>query len=479
MNPQLRRYTFKLYPNAAQTSALIEHARMCASLWNALLEMRETFYRRALQRGDKKTSLTAFDQGKDITALRAELAEWRAQPRGTQERVAEMLDLAFKAFFRRAREGAGASSGYPRFKSVMRADSVHLREPVKSCWTFTPSQGAGTAHFGPALTSNSSKEGGRRKSEPNGGSRGSPRARGEEGIYQAMQRGLAMSPRARGGMMGEKHTSWRLHMRGVPGAIKARGGFPVEPESFKTADIRYYDGAWWFSVCVAMPARREIGTRDLRVELDLIDKFASVTGANGELITGLSSPFSTEGKGEPNGARQEASRARGDEGYAFVLNQAPETASRAPADDGSERDRRFKRFSCRWRRENARIARMKAREARQRREALHRWTTKIARLARAVEIITPPKRALRTGRGNKAFPGAEVATIAALNRHVTAQAPASAVQMLEYKLAEAGAVCVTTAREDHKIGVGKDLRAAAISHRRAKRAVKQKEKRHV
>src|ERR1700677_4699511 len=75
----LRRYTFKLYPNAAQAAALTEQARMCASLWNALLEMRETHRRRALQRGDKKTSLTAFDQGKDITALRAELPEWRAQ----------------------------------------------------------------------------------------------------------------------------------------------------------------------------------------------------------------------------------------------------------------------------------------------------------------------------------------------------------------------------------------------------------------
>lgn len=97
----LRRYTFKLYPNAAQAEALTEQARMCASLWNALLEMRETFFRRARQRGDKKTSLSAFDQGKDITELREAMPEWRAMPRGTQERVAGNLDLAMKAFFRR------------------------------------------------------------------------------------------------------------------------------------------------------------------------------------------------------------------------------------------------------------------------------------------------------------------------------------------------------------------------------------------
>ena len=166
----MRRYTFKLYPNRAQEAALREQARMCALLWNALLEMRETYYRRARQRGAKKTSLTAFDQGKDITALRAALPEWRAQPRGTQERVADMLDLAFTAFFRRAKEGAGAASGYPKFKSTMRAGSLPMREPAKSGWSVAPSQEARTAHSGPA-----------RKGEPNGDAQGSPRARGEEG----------------------------------------------------------------------------------------------------------------------------------------------------------------------------------------------------------------------------------------------------------------------------------------------------------
>jgi len=195
--PQIRRYSFKLYPTPAQDAALREQAAMCALLWNALLQMREDKYRR-----ERKT-LSAFDQGKAITELRAELAEWREMPRGTQERVADMLDLAFKAFFRRAKQGAGRESGYPRYKRIAASANVPLREPVKSCWKFTPKTSG----------------------------------------------------------------SWRLKMRGVPGALKARGEFPASPVGFKTADLKFYDGAWWFrsaSACRAPHSRPPGADRQFR-----------------------------------------------------------------------------------------------------------------------------------------------------------------------------------------------------------------------
>ena len=242
----LRRYTFKLYPNAPQDAALRQQARLCAILWNALLEMRETHYRRAKQRGDRKTSLSAFDQGKDLTALNAaaksdpDLAEWRSIPRGTQERVADMLDLAMKAFFKRAKAGAGASSGYPQFKSVYAITNFHkafptpcsipMREPAKSGWRLE-----NTVDSPPA-----------RKSEPKSDAE-SLRARGEEGRTLETP-----SPRAPAG-------GWRLTLRGIPDAIKARGKFPVEPTAFKTADVKFYDGSWWLSVCVELPERRVKG----------------------------------------------------------------------------------------------------------------------------------------------------------------------------------------------------------------------------
>ncbi len=529
----LRRYTFKLYPNAVQEAALAEQARMCAQLWNALLEMRETFYRRAKLRGDKKTSLTAFDQGRDLTELRAALPEWRAMPRGTQERVCGDLDLAFKSFFRRAKAGAGAQSGYPRFKSVRRADAIPLREPVKSCWTFE-----NTAHSGPA-----------RKSEPNGGDESS-RARGEEGIWRERMRRACASSRARGEegsscdpgpgtirssrARGEEGIAsrisapltassrargagpsgaWRFQMRGIPGAIKARGRFPANPASFKTADIMFRDGAWWLSICVTFDAARIVaGSEKLTIRLNLIDEFASVEDANGRCAPGLTNPFLTERKGEfatqskamlgvtcgepalmgetqatcasPACAAACGEPALVGETQADRRSGLGAVACRGPALVGeaqvvevapiafdaiqSQTDRRFKRLSIRWTRGRDRAARISAKDARRRRDALHRWTSAIIRSASDLTVIAPAiKDSIRSGRGNAQFHGAQVKTIAALNRRVMEQAPAAAIAMLAYKAEEAGVRCDIVRDASHEITIGRDLRATAIAGRKA------------
>ena len=506
--PILRRYSFRLYPNKAQTAALTQQAMMCAALWNALLEMRETHFRRAVQRGDRKTTLTAFDQGRDITALRQELPEWAAMPRGTQERVCGDLDLAFKAFFRRARAGEGRRSGYPRYKRVAHATAIPLREPLKSCWTFVRA--------------------------PSGGAGARDRAR-----------------------------TWTFSMRGIPGAIRARGRFPVDPAALKTADLRVVDDHWTLSVCADMPdLRRAHGDKTLTVRFDLIDSFASVTDADGQCMAGPSDPFMTGGEGEipqigngfserPCGDRanagdmQEESAALvhhetcgdpanagdvqgntkepsyrkscGDPANAGDVQEISERTSNAscgdPANEGdvqaaiatsrscmacgdranagdmrvsqqtplsdavqSAGDRRFRKFSVRWKREKRRVSRIKAKEARRRREYLHRWTTAIIQRACDLTVVAPIVSHMRTGRGDKRAPGAEVATIASLNRVVREQAPASAVAMLEYKAAHAGVRCDVIRAADHQTMIGGDLRAAAISNRRARRTAKRIER---
>jgi putative transposase len=446
----LRRYTFKLYPNAAQAAALTEQARMCASLWNALLEMREAFYRRAKQRGDKKTSLSAFDQGKDITELRQQCPEWAAMPRGTQERVAGDLDLAMKAFFRRAKAGAGGASGYPRFKSVRRAESIPLREPAKSCWTLT-------AHSAPAGDS-----------EPRG-AHGASRARREEGARvgkdEAAARGETIRP-----------VSWRFSLRGVPGRIKTRGRFPASPEALKTADVKFHAGAWWLSVCVEIAARIKPGTERLTVAFDLIDGFASVTDADGRCAPGLSDPFHAGGKGEFSTSDRGFST--GPCGEPLIEGEVQEAG---PSDNSpalqSQRDSRFRKFSYRWRKETARIAKLKASMARQRHYALHVWSTRLVASAADLTVIAPPiKDNTRTGRGSKAAHGAQVETIAAFNKSILEKAPAKAVAMLTYKAAEAGIRCDVVKAEDHQIAIGRDLRAAAVAAKRARRALKRAER---
>jgi putative transposase len=520
----MRRYTFKLYPNKAQDAALREHARMCAELWNALLEMRETHYRRTKQRGDKKTSLTAFDQGKDLTALRSALPEWAAQPRGTQERVAEMIDLAFKAFFRRAKEGAGASSGYPRFKRVrdrhgaIVADSVHMREPAKSSWSFAPSSAIGRcppgskASFSDEAESESPpKSKGYQQATaeyPRIGGDGRhanydhvsdvtaeyPRIGGDGRVYVPAENVAATAEDPRIGGDGRSQTissSWRLKMRGVPGQIKARGEFPLAPTSHKTADIRFERGSWWFSICVEMPARRHKGKQSLKVEFDLIDSFATVKSADGQCVPGLSDPFSNGRKSEfpivnkaqqtgPCGEPENAGEAQASAPATMTPRSCgePENAGEAQGAVAAfdalqrERDKRFKKFSNRWRKYTKRIAAIKAKDARRRHYQLHVWSTDIARRASELEIIAPPKQALQSGRGSEARPGAEVKAIALLNRHVLNMAPASAIQMLEYKLAETGAPCEMVRRDKHEITVGGVLRAASVAVRKVNRAMK-------
>jgi hypothetical protein len=133
-----RRYTFKLAPTPAQEAAMLEQCRMIAQLWNALLEMNERGYQRisghkgVVHKGEgrfnkagrwapaEKTMFTHFDMLKDIT----ECPEWRQLSTWTGNRVAFALEQAFKGFFRRAREGAGASSGYPKYRSVRKANWI-------------------------------------------------------------------------------------------------------------------------------------------------------------------------------------------------------------------------------------------------------------------------------------------------------------------------------------------------------------------
>ncbi len=465
----LRRYTFKLYPNASQDVALRGLASMLAQLWNAMLEMREAHYRRALQTGGKRT-LSAFDQGKEITKLRAECPEWAALPSGHGERIAGDLDKAFKAFYSRAKAGAGAQSGYPLYKSSMRATAIAMREPKKSCWKLS-----------------------KRQSE----------------------------------------TSWTFMLRGI-GQMRARGKFPKDPESLKTADIKFHAGAWWLSVCCDIEAERDHGNVALNIDLDLIEEFAVVKTANGQSVPALSNPFfngvvmgklpkmnglqestcanpTNVGRAEEscqiasrtpscanptNVGRAEAPRSAAKSGAtcADLANKESVEEAQAPCVTQEANIRRMealvlsiqsagdrrKKGSYRWRKSKQHVAKLKARIARMRKEALHKWSTEIVRNASDLTIVAPKiKENTRSGRGTAENHGAQVGTIAELNKRVLGFAPSSAIQMLEYKASAAGIRCDVVRKEDHEISVGQDLKAAAVATRRTRRIIKKVESAYV
>lgn len=236
MSMLMRRYTFKLYPTQPQADQMVEQCRMAASLWNSILERQEELYRRTagqagvVHRGDAgfvkdrwrasaKARLTFFDVTAEITKLRGACPEWAALSVWTAHRVARAQDLAFQAFFRRAKAGAGAQSGYPRYRSVRHADWLPHR----------------------------------------------------------FASGCRLTARYPGAVGGKALHHW-LALKAVDGTIHCMGKFPATPMDWSDADIRLRDGTWWLSVGVEMECRRDAGRRDVTVRLDGLDFFADVDG---------------------------------------------------------------------------------------------------------------------------------------------------------------------------------------------------------
>ena len=108
-------YKFRLYPTKAQAELLERQLYECCRLYNAALQERRDAYRL------ERKSIKLYDQTYQLKEIFAEgdsgilgfSAAWH---------VLDRVDKAFKAFFRRVKEGKG-KTGFPRFKSARRFDS--------------------------------------------------------------------------------------------------------------------------------------------------------------------------------------------------------------------------------------------------------------------------------------------------------------------------------------------------------------------
>lgn len=108
----LRKVTFRMYPNAAQTERLEELLGLHQRVYNTALEERIRAYR---ERGE---SLNYHDQAKALTQWRASVPALAGVNAQSQQNTLKRLDRAFQAFFRRVK--AGETPGFPRFKSIQR-----------------------------------------------------------------------------------------------------------------------------------------------------------------------------------------------------------------------------------------------------------------------------------------------------------------------------------------------------------------------
>lgn len=102
-------YKYRLNPERRQHRALERILEQQRQLYNAALEERILAWA-------KGRSITEYDQSRSLTQIRADDPAFSSVQRRIQRGTLKRLDLAYKAFFRRAKAGAGAASGFPRFK---------------------------------------------------------------------------------------------------------------------------------------------------------------------------------------------------------------------------------------------------------------------------------------------------------------------------------------------------------------------------
>jgi putative transposase len=108
-------FQYRIYPTKKQEQKLNETLEECRWLYNHLLAKR----RDAWEQEGKSFSL--YQQQETFSTLKQEHPSLKGVHSQVLQNVAVRIDLAFKAFFRRAQ--AGEKPGYPRFKGKGRYDS--------------------------------------------------------------------------------------------------------------------------------------------------------------------------------------------------------------------------------------------------------------------------------------------------------------------------------------------------------------------
>ena len=113
-------FKYRLMGNTQTFANADEWLLLCQRLYNVALEQRITVYRQS------KATISCYSQINQLPELRAEFPEYAEVGSQVLQEVLERLDKAYKAFFRRVKNGSG-KAGFPRFRSRDRYDSFTLK----------------------------------------------------------------------------------------------------------------------------------------------------------------------------------------------------------------------------------------------------------------------------------------------------------------------------------------------------------------
>lgn len=114
-------FKYRLLGNQETFNKADNWLRLCRELYNSALAERIYAYK------GQHASLSSYSQIKELPELKVALPEYGDVGSQVLQDVIERLDRAYKAFFRRAKNGNGRA-GFPRFRGRDRYDSFTLKQ---------------------------------------------------------------------------------------------------------------------------------------------------------------------------------------------------------------------------------------------------------------------------------------------------------------------------------------------------------------
>jgi putative transposase len=116
----IKAFLYRLYPSNSQQRLLESTLETCRRWYNACLEERKTAWE------ERRETVSVYAQLRKVKDQKRENPFAKSVPSHVLQVVAQDLDKAFQAFFRRIK--AGGKPGYPRFKGRDRFDSFGYKE---------------------------------------------------------------------------------------------------------------------------------------------------------------------------------------------------------------------------------------------------------------------------------------------------------------------------------------------------------------
>jgi len=113
-------YRYRIYPTKSQRSVLDQNLELCRQVYNDTLALRKNAYEK-----DGK-SISLYETNSILVSWKAQRPELKQVYSQVLQNVQGRVDLAFKAFFRRVKNGE--EPGYPRFKGYGRYDSITYKQ---------------------------------------------------------------------------------------------------------------------------------------------------------------------------------------------------------------------------------------------------------------------------------------------------------------------------------------------------------------